>query len=140
MIRTIKEKHTNAEMCEMLTSTEDIMEKARGAFAYALARNVRRLTDAAQEFMVARNDLLHEYGTEGEDGTVKLKIDSEGFVEFAKRIEPLTVISYEVEITKVTQDEIPDTMSASEILNVIWMVLEEAPEPEVVKEETVING
>ena len=140
MIRTIKEKHTNAEMCDMLMSTEDIMEKARGTFAYALARNVRRLTDAAQEFMITRNDLLHEYGVEDEDGTVKLKIDSEGFAEFAKRIEPLTTISYDVEITKITRDDIPEDMSATEILNIIWMILEEAPEPEVVKEETVING
>ena len=140
MIRTIKENHTNAELCEMLMSTEGLMEKARGTFAYALARNVRRLTDAAQEFMTARDSLLREYGREEEDGTVKLKINTDAFFEFAKRIEPLTGISYDVEITKITQDEIPDDITGTEILNVIWMVLEEAPEPEITKEEFTING
>lgn len=128
--KTVVEKHKNADMAQMLICMEPYLEKATGKFGYAIARNVRKIKEACAEYLQTRQNLFEELGEDEKDedgnptGRIQIKIGSEAFEEFNKRLSEYGGIKHSVEIYKVSYNVLPKDMTAGDMLNLEWMLLD----------------
>lgn len=124
------ETHTNSDMSQMLAILEPYLATAKGKFGYAIARNVRKIKDACNEFLVIRQELITEIGEADKDengnetGSYSIQINSPAFWEYSKRIDEYAGIEHDVEIYKVSYDILPEDMTAQEMLDLEWMLFD----------------
>lgn len=127
---TFTENHTNMDMAQMLVCMEPYLEKATGKFGYAIARNVRKVKEACAEYLQTRQNLFEELGEEEKDedgnptGRIQIKIGTDAFKEFNRRLAEFGGIKHSVEIYKVSYNVLPKEMTAGDMLNLEWMLLD----------------
>lgn len=128
--RTFVESHANEDMMYMLMSMEPHLENATGKFGYAIARNVRKIKDACTEYLQIRQDLITQFGTEQVDengnktGAIELKIGSDAYNEFKKQLDEYSEMKYDVEILKIPYETLPKDITAKDMLNLEWMLID----------------
>lgn len=134
--KTFVETHKNDEMAGMLTAMEPYLERATGKFGYAIARNVRKIKEACEEYLQMRQNLITEFGEEETDengnktGIIGIRIGTEAFQNFTKRLEEFAGIQHSVEIYKVSYGTLPKDMTARDMLQLEWMLIEDGEEQE----------
>lgn len=122
----MKVKMTNQKIEQNIQALSDISSKVRGKVAYAIARNLRKLTDEIQEFVIEKDNLIKEYGEIDEQGRLYISVDSPRFNEFAFEFEPLLMIEQEIDIYMLKAEELFLTeLTGEEIFNISFMVEEE---------------
>ena len=116
------QKYTNFKMEKMLKDLESVLQY-RGKVGYIAARNTRVLRDTLIEFFQFREDLIRKYGKD-EEGTDRIIItpDNPNFEKFTEELEKIGTIEHEVSIMTLKYDEVIDTMSGQEMLNLEWML------------------
>lgn len=124
------ESHKNEDMAAMLLNMEPYLEKATGRFGYAIARNVRKLRDACTEYLQTRQNLIAELGEKVKDdageptGQIGIKVGTKAYEEFQQRLAEFGGIKHSVEIYKVPYNVLPKDMTAGDMLNLEWMLLD----------------
>lgn len=116
---------TNIEMLNRLNYLQSISSKVTGRFAYAVARNIRKISDECQEFIKIKDDLVRKYGTQTEDGNIVIQQDSESYSKFMDELKVYTDQKCDVDIYTVDEKELCESaLNADEMLMIEFMVSE----------------
>lgn len=118
-------KLTNIQMDNYLHSLEKISEKVTGKFAYAVARNMRKISEELVEYQNLKDKAILKYGEKMEDGTTAVRVGSEGYDKFMDEMKDILDISHDVAIQMISQqDLLSSSLNANEILTIDFMVEE----------------
>lgn len=128
---TILSDMTNMDMAIKLSILESFLHTATGKFGYAVARNVRKIKEACAEFLQIRSRLIEELGEKQLDedgnptGNVIIKIGTEKYNEYNKKIGEIADIIHSVEIFRIPYDSLPDTVTAQNMIDLEWMLIDD---------------
>lgn len=121
-------KLTNVQMDNYLQAMQNISEKVTGKFAYAVARNMRKISEELVEYQNLKNNAIFKYGETGEDGRASILVGSDAYKQFIEEMKDYAEISHDVVIQKITTDELlSSSLNANEILTIDFMVEEGGP-------------
>ena len=116
---------TNIEMLNRLTYLQSISSKVTGRLAYAVARNIRKITNECQDFIKIKDDLVRKYGTMTEDGNLVIQQNSESYSKFMDELKEYTDLQCDVDIYSVDEKELWESeLNADEMLMIEFMVKE----------------
>ena len=119
-------KLTNSVMDEYLCSLKNISEKVSGKFAYAVARNMRKLSGELTEYVTIKNKTIQKYGETDETGNSRIMVGTEAFDKYVSEMNEYANIEHEVELMMVSQDDLLSSkLNANEMLSVDFMIQEE---------------
>lgn len=118
-------KLTNVQMDNYLQAMQNVSDKITGKFAYAVARNMRKISEELVEYQNLKNNAIFKYGEMGEDGRASILVGSDAYKQFIEEMKDYAEISHDVTIQKITQDELLSSpLNANEILTIDFMVEE----------------
>lgn len=113
-------KYSNAEIETMIHSAREL-GGFKGLLGHVLAYNIRRLTEAAQEYLSAKDDMLIKYGTEQADQqgnpTGWYVIDKESHPDVVDELAELGAIEHDVDVSKIKYMEAIETKSGESLLD-----------------------
>lgn len=116
---------TNIEMLNRLTYLQSISSKVTGRLAYAVARNIRKITNECQDFMKIKDDLVRKYGTTTEDGNIVIQQNTEPYSKFMDELKVYTDLQCDVDIYIVDEKELWESaLNADEMLMIEFMIKE----------------
>ena len=116
-------KLTNRQMDEYCTALSDISEKVSGKLGYAIARNIRKLSEELIEYQTLKNEAIVKHGTTGDDGNSSIEVGSEAFKNYVEDMKEYMAISHDVDIFTVSEEEvINSSLNAKEMLAVDFMI------------------
>ena len=121
-------KLTNKKMDEYFMALSNMSEKATGRLGYAIARNLRKLSEELVEYQTLKDKAINKYGEVGEDGVARIKVDptSEVFQSFTEDMKEYVDIEHDVQIFTVSEDEVVNsTLNAKEMLAIDFMITKE---------------
>lgn len=99
-----------------------------GKFGYAIARNYRNLAISSVDYLDTKTKLIQKYGHQDLDsngdfiGTYTIDSTCEHYQEVSKELTDLGNIEHEVTIFKITYDDLPEDLSARDIISLEWMI------------------
>ena len=112
-------KMTNEQMSANVELLAGLQET--GKLGYAIARNLRKLRDAAAEYLDAKQKMLVEYGEDMGDGRYKVDIEV-----FQREVGELAGIQHEADIYQVDEDTFTSgTLTSGQMEQLLWMVKED---------------
>jgi len=101
----------------------------------AIAKNLRKLNEELKEFLETRDELIKKYGEVTEDGMITLKIDSENFSKYIQEIEPIGQMKFNVDLVKITYDDLPETITPEQVLALDFMIEEDNIDDKTISNE-----
>jgi hypothetical protein len=117
---------TNQEMDIYVRALEKISGKVKGKLAYAVARNIRKLSTELVEFQNMSNEAITKFGYPNENGTYTIRIDSDEYKKYLAEMQGVQNIENEVDLMKVSQDVLEESdLNAQEMLSIDFMITEE---------------
>lgn len=118
MIQTL----TNQQMYEGFKVLSELDET--GLLGFAIARNRRKLREELAEYIVLRDKLLKEYGTDQGDGTYSLT--KEKAVEFLTALAPYENLITDVNVATVSPEVLySGKLNSAQMEALLWMVTPE---------------
>ena len=119
---TQKKKMTNIEMYENLMCIKNTSET--GKLGYALAKNLRRLTDAAEEYLKTRDEKLMEFGED--QGNGQYRIPKEKIGEFREVMKEFDEMEEEFDAYTISEEMFTSgNLTTAQMFTLGWMVNEE---------------
>lgn len=121
---------TNMDMVAKLFVLNPFLETATGRFGYAVARNFRKIKESCTEFLQIRSQLIKDLGENQLDkdgnptGNIVIKIGTEKYNEYEEKIGDIAEIKHSVEIFTIPYDDLPDTVTAQDMINLEWMLID----------------
>ena len=119
---------TNKKMDEYFTALSNMSEKATGRLGYAIARNLRKLSEELVEYQALKDKAINKYGEVGDDGVARIRIDpdSEAFKSFTEDMKEYMDIEHDVQVFTVSEDEVINSpLNAKEMLSIDFMIIKE---------------
>lgn len=118
-------KLTNIEMSNYLNSLQQISNKVKGKLGYAVARNIRKISDELIEFENIRLEHIRKYGTDNENGECVIKKDTEEYHKFITDMQEFANISHDVDIFMINAEFVMDSdLTAEEMIKIEFMINE----------------
>lgn len=118
-------KLTNIEMSNHLKSLRSISTKVRGKLGYAVARNIRKISNELIEFENLRLEHIRKYGTENENGECVIKKNTEEYHKFLTDMQEYATIAHDVDIYNVDADIVMNSdLTADEMIKIEFMIKE----------------
>ena len=112
----------NIEADRYLSMLKSISKEVNGKFGYAVARNIRELTNSLKEYMQIKNELIVKYG-EQKGNEFSLSVNSEGFKAFQNELKSYADIEHDVPIMSVEAEEIYGSiLTADKISELFFMI------------------
>ena len=116
-------KLTNKQMDEYFNSLSTVSEKTTGRLGYAIARNLRKLSEELVEYQKLKDKAIVKHGVKDENGNSRIEIGSEAFEEYIKDMKEHMDISHEVDIFTVSEDEVINSdLNGKEMLAIDFMI------------------
>ena len=133
----MKIKMNNASLLDAFKTINKFSE-CTGKLAYALSKTRRKMAAEVKDFEDTRDGLIRKYGTEDENGNIRIEPDTEGYTKFINEIIPISQDIVEVDIYQISREEFEDadyyceeaTMRDYEMLEALFVKAEEKDEPE----------
>jgi hypothetical protein len=117
----MKITNIEAEMFLQTLTTLVSQELPRKA-GVAIARNIRKLNEELKEYHEQKDNLIRQYGTQDGD-QISLDINNrEAFAQFLAGLEPINKLEFEIDIMKITYDDLPDIITPETILKLELML------------------
>lgn len=114
---------TNMEMVNDIQQLKGVADKVTGKLAYAVARNMRKLSEEVVEFETIKNNLIEKYGELSEQKTYFIKPGTPAYGQFLEEIREYTDLKCTVDIFKVAPEELYHAdLNANEILSLDFMI------------------
>ena len=111
---------TNLEMLNYLIKLNEIADKVTGKIAYAIARNIRKISTELTEFNYFKNKYIQENQLTNTD---EQSIEYQKFLEY---INPFMYMQHEVDIYKIYSYELYNSnLTAKDILELNFMIIDE---------------
>lgn len=115
----------NIEMSNYLNALNQISNKVTGKLGYAVARNIRKISDEVFEFEKIKNELINKYG-EDSDGQKVIRLNTEPYQNFLDEIQEYKDIAHEVDIFMIDAYEVwKSDLTAKEIISLDFMINDE---------------
>lgn len=115
-------KLTNQKMDDCYNALNNISERTTGRLGYAIARNLRKLSEELVEYQSLKDKAICKYGQEA-DGTYSIQIGSEAFENYINEMKEYMNIEHDVQIFTVTEDEVLSSdLNAKEMLAIDFMI------------------
>lgn len=112
-------KFTNEQMFQNIIAMHGLHETGR--LGYAIARNLRKMTDAAKEYLDIRERVLSKYGTDQGDG--RYLVLQENADAFRNELNEYATIEHDVDVFHVTENEfVSGNMDSEQMFMLDWMV------------------
>ena len=122
-------KLTNIEMSNYLNSLNQISSKVKGKLGYAVARNIRKISNELIEFENIRLEHIYKYGTKNDNGDCFIKKDTEEYNKFLTDMQEYAAITHDVDIYMINAEEIfKSDLTADEITTIDFMINHEGEE------------
>lgn len=122
-------KLTNQTMDEYLRALQAISDKVTGKFAYAVARNMRKLSNELIEYRTIKDDTIRKFGEDNGQGSFQIMIGSDAFKKYFEEMKQYNDIEHDVQLMQIEQaDLLNSSLNANEILSVDFMVKEDLDE------------
>lgn len=118
-------KLTNIEMSNYLNSLQQISNKVKGKLGYAVARNIRKISDELIEFENIRLEHIRKYGTDNGNGECVIKKDTEEYDKFLTDMQEYATISHDVDIYTVDAEIVMDSDLTADEMNMIYFMIKE---------------
>lgn len=115
---------TNAEMASNIEILSQLKEK--GKLGYAIARNIRKLRDAAKEYMDLRDKLFQEFGHSV--GGSRFVVDKEKLPDFLEALntDGIPDIEHDFEAFQVDEETFcGGGLNSQQMSALMWMVKED---------------
>lgn len=117
-------KLTNRQMDEYFNALNGVAEKTGGRLGYAIARNLRKLSEELVEYQALRDKAIVKYGSAGENGKYSILVGSEAFDSYIEEMKEYMDISHDVDIFIVDESEvISSPLNAKEMLAIDFMTV-----------------
>lgn len=127
---------TNTEM-HMLLDTLNNCTHCTGLLGYGIARNIRLIQDASQDYLKIYGDALSRFGEVVETPTdvgfskqFSINPSSPKFDEFISEVEPIAHVKHNVDVFCVPYSEAMNQLTAEQMLQLDWMLTDEQEEQE----------
>lgn len=122
----MKTRLTNALAAEYADACGAYLDQT-GLLGYACARNARRLTDAALEYVRLKDEAVRKHGTEVKDerGNVTgytIAPGSDAMAAFVSELSPIAGFEVECDIVKVPPSEVIGKLTGREVFDLDWMI------------------
>ncbi len=119
-------KLANNDMLLHLKSLKEITTKVNGKLAYAVAKNIRKLTEELYEFEMLKEKYIKEHGKPTENGYYSIDIGSEEYNGLLSYLYDYLDLESNVDIMTVSPETLfSSTLNADEILNLDFMIKDE---------------
>ena len=119
-------KLTNIDMTNYIKSLQNISNKVKGKLGYAVARNIRKISDELIEFENIRLECIRKYGTDNGNGECVIKTNTPEYDTFITEMQEYVLIKHDVDIYTIEPDEIfKSDLTADEIASIDFMINEE---------------
>ena len=116
-------KLTNKQMDDYFQRLSTISEKTRGKLGYAIARNLRKLSEELVEYQNLKDKTITKYGVADEDGVSKILIGSEEYEKFLEDMKEFMDIQHDVQLFFVSEEEVINSdLNGKEMLAIDFMV------------------
>ena len=119
-------KLSNKQMDIYVHALEKISDKVTGKLAFAVAKNLRKLSNELVEYQNMNNKTIAKYGTPDEQGRYSIRIDSEEYMKYYEDMKEIQDMGSDVDIQMVNPETIENSnLNAQEILTIDFMITEE---------------
>lgn len=116
-------KLTNIDMDKHLSFLNSISSKVTGKLAYAIARNIRKISSELTEYNKIRDELITKHGETTDNGTYSISVGTDAYKKFIKDISEYAVIEHEVDIYPIDEETICNSsLTAEEMLQLDFMI------------------
>lgn len=116
-------KLSNKKMDECFNALNDISEKTTGRLGYAIARNLRKLSEELVEYQSLKDRAIVKYGNEDSEGRVSIQVGSEAFDNYINEMKEYMSIEHDVQIFTVSEEEVlKSDLNAKEMLAIDFMI------------------
>lgn len=111
---------SNAKMEQYIDVMSGLTET--GKLGYAIARNTRKLKEAAKDYLKIKGDLLQKYGVMSNDGK-RFVVSGDNFPKFISELGDIPDIEHDVDIFQVPEELFfGGTLTSQQMENLLWMV------------------
>lgn len=118
-------KLTNKQMDDYFQRLNTISEKTKGRLGYAIARNLRKLSEELVEYQNLKDKAITKYGIV-EDGVSRIQVGSVEYEKFLEDMKEFMDIQHDVQIFFVSEDEVINSdLNGKEMLAIDFMVKKE---------------
>ena len=112
----------NNEADYYLSVLRIISKDVNGKFGYAVARNIRELSNSLKEYTQIKNELIVKYG-EQKGNEFSLSQNSEKYKDFQNELRPLAEIEHDVPIMLVDAEDVyKSSLTADKIGELFFMI------------------
>lgn len=118
-------KLTNIEMSNYLNSLQQVSNKVKGKLGYAVARNIRKISDELIEFENIRLEHIRKYGTDNGNGECVIKKDTSEYNQFLTDMQEYATISHDVDIYTVDAEIVMESDLTADEMNMIYFIIKE---------------
>lgn len=116
-------KLSNQKMDECFNALNDISERTTGKLGYAIARNLRKLSEELVEYQSLKDKTIAKYGEPDSEGRASIQVGSEAFEKYINEMKEYMLIEHDVQIFTVTEDEVlKSDLNAKEMLAIDFMI------------------
>jgi len=119
-------KLTNIQMSNYMSALNKVAQsdKVSGKLAYAIARNMRKISEEGIEYDMLRRKIVEKYGEKTDEGFA-ISPDSPDYEKALQEINEIGNITHDVDIFKVSEDLICNSMlNVQDILSIDFMIEE----------------
>lgn len=114
-------KIKNLDADRYLVALSKVSHKVTGKLGYAVARNMREITESLREYTKIKNELIVKYGDIRGNEAI-LNTTSSNFQKFQEEIEEIANIEHEISIMLVDVECVYNsTLSADDISGLLFM-------------------
>lgn len=109
----------NIEIFENIQTIQ--RQNETGKLGYALAKNLRKMTDAAQEYLVERDNALMKFGED--QGNGQFRIPKEKLPEFIMHMSEYDDLESEFQVYHIPEDVFySGSLNTKDMYTLAWMV------------------
>lgn len=120
-------KLTNKQMDEYYFALDKLSEKATGRLGYAVARNLRKLSEELVEYQSLKDKAIEKHGEKGDDGVSRIKIGSDEYKLYLTEMKEYMEIQHDVPIFFVKESDLMNSdLNAKEMLSIDFMIGKES--------------
>lgn len=119
-------KLTNKQMDDYITALGNISDRATGKLGYAVARNMRKISEELVEYQQLKDKAIIKYGTTDESGVSRIQVGSEAYEQFLGEMKEFNDIQHEVQLFYISEEELINSdLNAREMLSIDFMIKKE---------------
>lgn len=117
---------TNQDMDNYVQALSKVSTKVTGKLAYAVARNIRKLSTELVDYQTFKNNTIEKFGSINEKGVYSIEFGTEAYLNYLKEMKEINNLTNGVELQMVSVSDIESSeLNAQEILSIDFMIEEE---------------